>query len=197
MSVRHDIASAGGKLENASVKTRTSIPLIVLLCALSTSIAACSSSGSSSSSSSTPSPSASTTSAAASPSSSSPSTAGNAVAEITANWIAFFNPKTPMAKRVSLLQNGSAFASNIQSSASFPGASSASAKVTKVTVTSATQANVTYSILLLGSPVPGLTNTKGVAVLEGGTWKVGDASFCVLLTLENSGKPPTVCKSVA
>jgi hypothetical protein len=56
---------------------------------------------------------------------------------------------------------------------------------------------VTYSILLLGSPVPGLTNTKGVAVLEGGTWKVGDASFCVLLTLENSGKPPAVCKSVA
>jgi hypothetical protein len=177
------------------VKTRTSIPLIMLVCALGISVAGCGSSGSSSSS--TPSPSASSTSAAASPSSSSPSTAGNAVAEITANWIAFFNPKTPMAKRVSLLQNGSAFTSNIQSSASFPGASSASAKVTKVTVTSATQANVTYSILLLGSPVPGLTNTKGVAVLEGGTWKVGDASFCVLLTLENNNKPPAVCKSVA
>ncbi len=174
---------------------RNPIPLIMLLCALGTSVAACGSSGSSSTS--TPSPSASSTSAAA-PSSTSPSSAapsGNAVAEITANWIAFFNPKTPMAKRVSLIQNGSAFASAIQSSASFPGASSASAKVTKVTVTSATQATVIYSILLLGSPVPGLTNTKGVAVLEGGTWKVGDASFCVLLTLENGGKAPTVCKS--
>jgi hypothetical protein len=117
------------------------------------------------------------------------------VAEITANWVAFFNPKTPMAKRVSLLQNGPAFASNIQTSAGFPGASSASAKVTKVTVTSATQADVTYSILLLGQPIPGLTNTKGVAVLEGGTWKVGDASFCVLLTLEGGGKAPSVCKS--
>jgi hypothetical protein len=178
------------------VKTRYSSPLIMLLtCALGISIAACGSSGSSSSSSSTPSPSASTTSAAAAPSSSSPSTAGNAVAEITANWIAFFNPKTPMAKRVSLLQNGPAFAANIQSSASFPGASSAGAKVTKVTVTSATQANVTYDILLLGTPV--LSNQKGVAVLDGGTWKVGDASFCILLTLENNGKAPTVCKSAA
>jgi len=168
----------------------------MLLCALGTSVAACGSSGSSSSSS-TPSPSASSTSASAAPSTASPSAAsgGNAVAEITANWIAFFDPKTPTAKRVSVLQNGSAFASEIQSSASFPGASSASAKVTKVTVTSATQAIVIYNILLLGSPV--LSNQKGVAVLEGGTWKVGDASFCSLLTLENSGKPPAVCKSVA
>jgi hypothetical protein len=119
------------------------------------------------------------------------------VAQITANWIAFFNPKTPMAKRISLLQNGEKFASQIQASASFPGASSASAKVTKVTVTSATQATVIYSILLLGTPVPGLTNTKGVAVLENGTWKVGDASFCVLLTLENTGNTPAVCRSAA
>jgi hypothetical protein len=117
------------------------------------------------------------------------------VAQITANWIAFFNPKTPMAKRISLLQNGEKFASQIQASASFPGASSASAKVTKVTVTSATQANVTYDILLLGTPV--LSNQKGVAVLVSGTWKVGDASFCSLLTLENSGNTPTVCRSAA
>jgi hypothetical protein len=169
---------------------------MLVICAVGASIAACGSSGSSTSSSA-PSTSASTTPAAA-PSSSSPSPAtssGNAVAEITTNWIAFFNPKTPTAKRISLLQNGPAFASEIQSSASFPGASSASAKVTKVTVTSATQANVTYDILLLGTPV--LSNQKGVAVLVGGTWKVGDASFCSLLTLENSGKTPTVCKSAA
>ncbi len=179
------------------MKTRTSIPLIMLVCALGISVAACGSSGSSSSS--TPSTSSGPATSAPASASASPSAAssGSAVAEITANWTAFFNPKTPMAKRVSVLQNGSMFTSAIQSSASFPGASSASAKVTKVTVTSPTQANVTYSILLLGSPVPGLTNTKGVAVLEGGTWKVGDASFCALLTLENSGKPMAVCKSVA
>jgi hypothetical protein len=87
------------------------------------------------------------------------------------------------------------FSAAIQGSSRFPGASTASAKVTKVTVTSPTQAKVTYSILLAGTPV--LPNQSGVAVLEGGTWKVGDASFCALLTLENSGKPMAVCKSVA
>jgi hypothetical protein len=199
VSVRHHIATVSGKLENVQVKIRSSIPLIILVCTLGTSVAACGSSGSTSSSTpgsgasstSTPAPSATTTSSSA------PATGSNAVAQITANWIAFFNPKTPMAKRVSLIQNGQAFASAIQTSASFPGASSASAKVTKVTLTSATKASVIYSILLLGTPVPGLTNTKGVAVLQNGTWKVGDASFCVLLTLENGGKPPAVCKSAA
>ena len=179
------------------MKIRTSIPLIMLLCALSTSIAACGSSGSSSSSTPGSSPSSPTATSAPASASASPSAAagGSAVAEITANWTAFFDPKTPVAKRVSVLQNGQLFTSAIQASANFPGASTASAKVTKVTVTSATQAKVIYTILLAGTPV--LSNQSGVAVLVGGTWKVGDASFCSLLTLENSGKAPAVCKSVA
>jgi hypothetical protein len=175
------------------VNIRNPIPLIMLLCALGTSVAACGSSGSSSTS--TPSPSASSTSAPSSASPSAAASGGNAVAEITANWTAFFDPTTPLAKRISILQNGQVFSAAIQGSSRFPGASTASAKVTKVTVTSATQAKVTYSILLAGTPV--LPNQSGVAVLEGGTWKVGDASFCALLTLENSGKPMAVCKSVA
>ncbi len=172
---------------------RNPIPLIMLLCALGASVAACGSSGSSSTS--TPSPSASSTSAPSSASPSAAASGGSAVAEITANWMAFFDPKTPVAKRVSLLQNGQLFSSAIAASARFPGASTASAKVTKVTLTSATQAKVTYTILLAGTPV--LSKQSGVAVLLGGTWKVGDASFCILLTLENSGKAPAVCKSVA
>jgi hypothetical protein len=175
------------------VNIRNPIPLIILLCALGTSVAACGSSGSSSTS--TPSPSASSTSAPSSASPSAAASGGNAVAEITANWTAFFDPTTPLAKRISILQNGQVFSAAIQGSSRFPGASTASAKVTKVTVTSPTQAKVTYSILLAGTPV--LPNQSGVAVLEGGTWKVGDASFCALLTLENSGKPMAVCKSVA
>jgi hypothetical protein len=175
------------------VNIRNPIPLIMLMCALGTSVAACGSSGSSSTS--TPSPSASSTSAPSSASPSAAASGGNAVAEITANWTAFFDPTTPLAKRISILQNGQVFSAAIQGSSRFPGASTASAKVTKVTVTSPTQAKVTYSILLAGTPV--LPNQSGVAVLEGGTWKVGDASFCALLTLENSGKPMAVCKSVA
>jgi hypothetical protein len=188
VGVSLNIARAGRKLENVWVITRR-FPWVLLACAASLAMAACGSSGSSS----PPSPSASPTSAP--PASSSPSAAasGNAVAEITANWTTFFSGKTPFSKRITVLQNGSTFASEIQSSSGYPGASSSSAKVINVTVTSSAQANVTYDILLLGTPV--LSNQKGVAVLQDGTWKVGDASFCSLLTLENSGKTPSVCKS--
>ena len=48
--------------------------------------------------------------------------------------------------------------------------------------------------VLLGT-TPALTNRSGVAVYQNGTWKVGDASFCGLLALENGGKPPSVCSS--
>jgi hypothetical protein len=60
-------------------------------------------------------------------------------------------------------------------------------------VTSPSQATVVYTVLLAGTPA--LSNQKGVAVYQDGTWKVGVASFCGLLTLENSGKTPSVCKA--
>jgi hypothetical protein len=125
---------------------------------------------------------------------SSAASGGSAVAEITANWTAFFDPKTAIARRVSLLQNGQMFASTIRAQASSSLAATSSAKVSKVTLTSPTQAKVTYTILLAGTPA--LSNVSGVAVLQDGTWKVGDVSFCGLLTLENGNKPVSVCKSV-
>ena len=121
---------------------------------------------------------------------------GNAVAEITTNWEAFFSAKTPVSQRVSLLQDGSQFQSVIQAQAGGGLASQASAKVTKVTVTSPTQATVKYDILLNGTPA--LTNQTGTAVLDNGTWKVGVTSFCGLLTIENSGKTtglPAACQT--
>jgi hypothetical protein len=157
-------------------------------------MAACGSSGGSSSTPSSP-----PTSAAAAPSASS-STSSTAVAgdqkTIAANWTAFFNPKTPVAKRVSLLQDGSQFASIIRAQAGGGLAAAASAQVTKVTVISTAQAQVNYNILLDGQPA--LKNQSGTAVFQGGTWKVGVTSFCQLLSLENSGnssKLPAACKS--
>jgi len=73
-------------------------------------------------------------------------------------------------------------------------AATASAKVNSVTVTSPTQATVKYDILISGTPA--LSGQTGVAVLENGTWKVGDASFCALLGIANGGKAPSVCSSV-
>jgi hypothetical protein len=48
----------------------------------------------------------------------------------------------------------------------------------------ATQATVNYNILVSGASA--LSNQKGVAVKQGGTWLVGDKSFCGLLQLEKS-----------
>jgi hypothetical protein len=188
VSVRNDIARASGKLENDWVITRRLVSWILLACAACLGVAACSSS------SSTPTP---TTSPSAKPSASSASSAVSADEKaITANWTAFFNPKTPVAQRVSLLQDGSAFASVIKAQAGSALASSASAQVTKVTVITTSEAAVTYNVLLAGTPA--LKGQAGTAVYQDGMWKVGVASFCGLLTLENSGKTsglPSVCKS--
>jgi hypothetical protein len=136
---------------------------------------------------------ASPTSAAATDSSG--GTGSAATAQIKADWQEFFSAKTPVATRISLLQNGSAFASILRSQASSPLAASAASSVSAVKVESPAQASVTYSILLHGTPA--LKNEPGVAVHQDGTWKVGDQSFCALLILESSGKAPAACASAA
>jgi hypothetical protein len=173
------------------------------LAGLAATAAACGG-GSSPSTSSSP-PSAPATSAAPSApasSSSAPTTSTLApaatVAAVTTNWEAFFNAKTPVGKRVSLLQDGTQFQSIIKSQAGSGLAALATAKVTHVTVNSPTQATVTYNILVSGTPE--LKNQTGTAVLQNGSWKVGVGSFCGLLTLENGGKTaglPAACKSAA
>ena len=170
---------------------------ILLVGALAAGLAACSSGGNSSSSGASSSPS-SAPSSSAPASSASPASSSGAASTIAANWATFFNAKTPVAKRVSLLQDGQTFQSIIKSQAGSGLAASATAKVTKVTMVSSTQAKVTYSILIGGQSA--LANQAGVAVLQDGTWKVGLASFCGLLALENGGKTsglPAACKSAA
>jgi hypothetical protein len=175
--------------------------LIILAGLVSMGVAACGSSGTTGASSTTSAAatsSAPASSSAPATSSSAPATSGNAAAEktIAANWVAFFSAKTPTSKRVALLQDGSMFATIIKSQAGSSLAGSASARVTKVTVVSPTQAKVTYDILVGGQPA--LSGKSGVAVKQGGTWKVGVASFCGLLALENGGKTsglPSACQA--
>ena len=169
------------------------------LAALTVALGACGSSAPSTAGASAP---AGTSSAATSPAATSSVGAGasvpaGSVAAITKNWEAFFSAKTPDSKRVMLLQDGTQFASVIKSQSGSGLAAMATAKVTNVTVNSATQATVKYQILVAGTPQ--LSQT-GTAVLQNGTWKVGLASFCGLLTIENGGKTsglPAACKSAA
>ena len=170
-----------------------------LAAVLALTVAACSSSSSTSAATS---PSASAASAPVSPvpasssAPSSPGTGGNsaAVAQITANWEKFFSSSTPVSQKVTLLQNGSTFEAAITAFANFPLASSLGAKVTNVTVNSATSATVTYSITTAsGSTL--LPNQKGTAVYQDGVWKVGDASLCGLFKLIPGGTVPSACSS--
>jgi ABC-type glycerol-3-phosphate transport system substrate-binding protein len=190
VSVSINVARASRKLENDWVITRRLISSILLACMAGLGLAACGSSSSSTT------PAASPSSPAASPAASASAAASGDAKAIAANWAAFFNAKTPVATRVGLLQDGSDFSSIIKSQAGSGLASQATAQVTKVTVITSSEAQVTYSILISGTPE--LKNQNGTAVYEDGTWKVGVTSFCSLLTLENGGSSaslPAACKS--
>jgi len=157
-------------------------------------LAACGSSGGTPSSSNTSAPPASTPSAPSpTTASSAPAGSGSPSSAIAANWTAFFNFKTPTAKRVALLENGSQFSSIIKGQAGQGLASTANAKVLSVSNVTASQATVKYNILL--GTTPALTNQTGTAVFQDGTWKVGDGSFCGLLKLEGLKPLPAACSS--
>lgn len=164
---------------------RSSLRWAVIACVLAAAVAAAAACSSSSTSSKPPA------------SSSGEQQSGTAAQQqIATNWAAFFNPKTPMQQRVALLQDGQTFAPVIKAQEGSGLASEASASVSKVTVTTPSQATVNYSILLNGQPA--LPNQSGAAVYQGGTWKVGVSSFCGLLALESGGNTaslPGACKT--
>jgi hypothetical protein len=163
----------------------------VLGLALAATVAACSSS--STSSAAAPSSAASTSSSSA-PSSPGTGSTADAAAQIKANWEKFFDAHTTVADKVKLLQNGAALEAAIKTFANFPLANGIGAKVTNVTVNSATKAAVTYNLTSSdGSAL--LSNQKGVAVYEDGTWKVGDQSLCGLFKLIPGATVPAACNS--
>jgi hypothetical protein len=129
------------------------------------------------------------------PTSGEPTSGAGAVAAIEKNWATFFNAKTSTSRRLALLQDGDKLAAVIKSQSTNPLAATASAKVSHVALTGTDQASVTYKILVSGQAV--LSGQQGTAVYQDGVWKVGLASFCALLKLENAGKSsglPAACK---
>jgi len=186
---------ADGELENSCMKTHRQALKILGASVVAVAAAACGNSGGTPSSSNT----SGTSTPAATPSATTPttgtstSTGGSASSAITANWTAFFNFKTPTAKRIALLENGSQFSSIIKGQAGQGLASTANAKVLSVSNVTASQATVKYNILL--GTTPALTNQSGTAVFQDGTWKVGDGSFCGLLKLEGLKPLPPACSS--
>ncbi|MEU2658103.1 hypothetical protein ABZ615_22580 [Streptomyces sp. NPDC007325] len=104
-----------------------------------------------------------------------------AKAEITRNWAAFFAADTPAAERVKLLENGEEMREVLAAFAGNPQAAATTAKVTGVTFTSASGADVTYDLLVGGNPL--LPDSRGTSVLQDDTWKVSVKTLCGLVKL--------------
>jgi hypothetical protein len=113
---------------------------------------------------------------------------GKLVAE---NFQKFFDPATSTATKLSLLQNGVAFAPVLQGFAGNPLASKATATVLTVDFTGAATASVTFNLCESGAPA--LPGSAGKSVLQGGVWKVADSTLCSLVKLNNGGAAVPGC----
>ncbi|MGW0121959.1 hypothetical protein [Streptomyces sp. NPDC003327] len=101
--------------------------------------------------------------------------------EITRNWTAFFDPKTPVDQKVRLLEDGERMRPVVTAFAGDKNAAMTSAKVTDVEFTSATGADVAYDLLVGGNPA--LPDSRGTSVLQDDTWKVSVKTLCGLVEL--------------
>jgi len=115
------------------------------------------------------------------------STTANPTVQIKAAWKGFFDGTSPASTKVADLENGPEFKSIIDAAAKSSLARSSTVSISKVSITSSSTAEVTYTVSLGG--VPALKDQKGEAIKIDGKWKVGDASFCGLLSLEGDKVP--------
>jgi hypothetical protein len=108
-------------------------------------------------------------------------------ATIAANFIKFFDGTKPAPDKVTLLENGQQYTKELEAQAASPMGKMASVVVDAVTITSATAADVKYTILVGGTPA--LPNQAGKAVLQDGVWKVSADTFLALLALQSGTTP--------
>lgn len=148
---------------------------------------------SSSSGSTTPTTANNGASATPNPNATAPADVAAATAEVIKNWTTFFNYKTPLATEYTLLEGGQAMAPAIHKAQQEQAQTHLKqlVKVKSVSFSSATQASVAYA-LYNGTHVL-LPNSSGMAVLDGGTWKVSKATFCTLVQLGNGNKAVPSC----
>ncbi|MFF7439396.1 hypothetical protein [Streptomyces sp. NPDC008122] len=165
-------------------RSRLAVLGAVAVLALAPAVAACSDDGGGKSSATT---SSSPASPSSPPTADRPTDPAAAKAQITRNWTAFFDPKTPVAEKVKLLENGEQMRPVLGAFAGDKNAAMTSAKVTGIEFTSATGANVTYDLLVGGAPA--LTGSQGTSVLQDNTWKVSVKTLCGLVELSGVTVP--------
>ncbi|MFE2265974.1 hypothetical protein [Streptomyces griseosporeus] len=110
-----------------------------------------------------------------------PSAAKKQIAE---NWEKFFDPKTSLEDKQALLENGDRMAPVLRAFGGDRRGGQVRARVERTEFTSATQATVTYTLLLNGATA--LPNASGTSVEQDGTWKVSVRTLCALVQLSGN-----------
>ncbi|CAL9322317.1 hypothetical protein SUDANB51_01730 [Streptomyces sp. enrichment culture] len=122
---------------------------------------------------------------------SAPADRAAAEAEIKQNWQKFFDPKTSAQDKVAVLENGDRMAPVLEAFSGDARGGQVQAQVTKVEFTSATEADVTYTLTLKGATA--LPDASGTAVEQDGTWKVSAKTLCALVQLSGNASPVPGC----
>ncbi|MFI6643420.1 hypothetical protein [Streptomyces sp. NPDC050504] len=111
-----------------------------------------------------------------------------AEARIRENWATFFDAKATTAQKADVLENGDELGLLLKAFGGDPNAGQSSARVTGVAFTSATEAAVTYDLMV--GKATALPGSKGVSVLQDGTWKVSVKTLCALVEMSGNAAAP-------
>lgn len=111
--------------------------------------------------------------------------------EIKENWVKFFDPATPLKEKQAYLENGDRMAPVLQAFSGDERGGQVQAEVNKVEFTSATEANVTYTLTLKGATV--MPDATGTAVEQDDVWKVSVKTLCGLVGLSGNASPLPGC----
>ncbi|GHD23593.1 hypothetical protein GCM10010313_59310 [Streptomyces violarus] len=159
-----------------------------LVLALAPALAACSDDSGGGSESTPPTPTAERTASAPA---SAPADRAAAEKEIKQNWQTFFDPGTSTEDKQAVLENGDRMGPVLQAFSGDERGGQVQAKVTKIEFTSATEADVTYTLTLKGATA--LPDASGTAVEQEGTWKVSAKTLCALVQLSGNASPIPGC----
>ncbi|MGW7411915.1 hypothetical protein [Streptomyces sp. NPDC054863] len=108
--------------------------------------------------------------------------------QVEKNWTTFFDPAVSTDEKAKVLENGTLLKPLLMAFNNDKRGGQSSAQVKDVRFNSVTQAEVTYDLLLDGTPV--LPGSKGTAVLQDNTWKVSVKSLCALVKLSGNAAAP-------
>ncbi len=192
MVLGSDLRRANGRGSGAAGRGTALAAALVLL--LAPALAACSDDSGGGGDSAPPTPTVERTAsepAEETTSASGPADTAAAEKEIKENWKAFFDPGTSTEEKQAVLENGEKMGPVLAAFSGDERGGQVEAEVKKVAFTSATGADVTYTLLLEGATA--LPDAAGTAVEQDGTWKVSVKTLCGLVALSGNETPGPGC----